>query len=114
KVEADERAAEVEEGLMQFPLTLVADRQAAEAMQPGERALRHPAMPPEPGRALHALAGDAALDPAAAQIPPAVAVVVALVAVQLVRPPARALDRRDARDERREDAVVGAVGPGHA
>jgi hypothetical protein len=115
-MEADKGAAEVEESLMQLLPALVADRQAAVAVEPGEGALHHPAVPPQVGLALHALAGDAALDAAAPQVAATATHVVALVGVQLLGPsppPTVGLrNRRDTLDQRFERGLVGAIRPG--
>lgn len=91
------------------------DRQAAIARQPGECALHHPAMPPQPRLVLHALAGDAVGDPPSPQGGAAVPDVVALVRVQRRRaaagPPARAFNGFRRVEQRREDRAVGAVRP---
>ena len=95
---------------------LVADRQAAILAQPRQRALHDPAMSPQPCAALHALARDAHLDAALAQGEPTARDVVRLVRMHLVRALAgaapRPLEGRDAVDQRREDAAIGAVGRG--
>ena len=95
---------------------LVADRQAAILAQPRQGALHDPAMSPQPCAALHALARDAHLDAALAQGEPTARDVVRLVRMHLVRalagPAPRPLDGRDAVDQRREDAAIGAVGRG--
>lgn len=91
------------------------DRQAAIARQPGECALHHPALPPQPRLVLHALAGDAVGDPPSPQGGAAVPDVVALVRVQRRRaaagPPARAFNGFRRVEQRREDRAVGAVRP---
>ena len=46
RAEADEGAAEVEEGEVQVVGTLVADREASVATEPGEGPLKHPATIP--------------------------------------------------------------------
>ena len=69
---------------------LVADREAPEAGEPGERALDHPAVAPEAVRALDAAAGDARRDRAGAALGPAAAVVVGLVRVELAGAASRA------------------------
>src|SRR5947207_10967874 len=82
EIEADEGAAEVEEGLMNVAASLVAHRQPPEASQPGEGALHHPAVAAEPLAGVDAFAGDAAGDPAPSQVAAAARDVVGLVGVQ--------------------------------
>ncbi len=114
-VEADEGAAEVEEGLMDALQAFVADRQAPVAVQPGEGALHHPALAPQPGLALDAFARNAALDAPSAQVAAAAAHVAILVGVELLGPLATAAmrlpDRRDALEQRLAEHPVRAVGP---
>ena len=114
EAEADEGAAEVEEGLMEVVAALIAPGEAAEVVQPGDGAFHHPAVATEAVGALDAFAGDAGDDVAAAQGVAAVGVVVALVRVQLggacSPPPVGLLDGRDRVDQCGEDGVVGAVG----
>jgi len=96
--------------------SLVADGQAAEATQPGQGALDHPAMSPQPRARVDALAGDTNLDMATAQRLPTARIIVAFVGVQLGGPlPALAggtLDRRDRIEQLVEDDRVVAVGSG--
>lgn len=84
---------------MQGLQALVANEQAFEAMQPGDGALRHPAIAPESHRTLDAFARDAAAQAAAAEVAPTVAHVVALVRMDCVRAdawsPAPRWQRRD-------------------
>ena len=63
---------------------LVADREAAEAVEPGQRALDHPAVPAQPLAGVDAPSGDAGRDGAGAALPAAAAVIVGLVGVELV------------------------------
>jgi hypothetical protein len=67
RVPADEGAAEVEEGVVQRVVALVAHQQPAVAVQPGELALHHPAVAPEPLARLAAFASDPRGDAAAAE-----------------------------------------------
>ena len=89
---------------MDVGAALVADGQAAEAVEPGERALDHPAVATERCAGVDALAGDADPDVAPAQRRAAARDVVALVGVQLGRalapPPVGLLDRRDGIEQR--------------
>src|SRR5665647_3631549 len=59
--EADDAAGQGEERLVDVGAALVADQQAAEAVQPGDAALHHPAL---------ATAARAVLDPATADLRP--------------------------------------------
>ena len=56
---ADESAGECREGQIDVGASFVADGQAAVAVQPGEGAFHHPAVPPEVGAALDPPPGDA-------------------------------------------------------
>lgn len=95
---------------------LVADGEAAVAVEPGQGALHHPAVPAQPRAGVDALAGDADLDAALGQRPPTARDVVRLVGMPLVRsfaPPAiRLPDRGDGIKQLREDDRVVAVGAG--
>src|SRR3954447_19614675 len=64
---AEEGSAEVEKGIVQRGIALVAHQQAAVAVQPGEAAFDHPAVAPEPHARLAAAAGDPRGDAAAAE-----------------------------------------------
>src|SRR5689334_11234728 len=66
-LEADETAAEGEEGLMDIGAALIAHGQAAEPIEPGEGALHHPAVAAEAVTAFNAFAGDAHFDVALPQ-----------------------------------------------
>ena len=100
---------------MNIGAALVADSQAAEAIQPSQRALDHPAMPAEAFAGIDAFAGDADPDVTLGQGPAAAGIVVALVGMQLggaFAPLAsRRLDRRDGIEQRIEDHRVVAIGP---
>src|SRR5919197_5656267 len=114
--QTDERTAQLEEGLMDVRPALVADDQAAEPPQPGQRALHHPAVAAQPLAALHSFARDAAPDAASPHGGPTARDVIGLVGVQLVRALARAplgpLDRRDAVEQLLEDAWGRPIGRG--
>lgn len=116
EVEADERAPDPEERLVNVVTALVADSQAAVRAELGQGALDHPAMTPEPFLGFDALASDPATDSASPQITPAATVVVALVGMELGRALAgtapRALDRGNRLDQFLEDDLVGDVGRG--
>src|SRR5215207_5200230 len=87
---ADERAAEGEERLVEGILALEAYEQAPVAMEPGEAALGHPAVPAELLAGVDLRAGDARGDAPTAQRRAVLARGVCLVRVQLVWPLARA------------------------
>ena len=61
--EADEAAAECEEGFVDFLAAVVADEQSLEVVQPGECALDDPAVAAKPGAVLGLAAGDLRFDP---------------------------------------------------
>src|SRR4051812_45924589 len=84
-VEADERAGEVEEGLVDVGPALVADGEPAVAGEPGQGPLNDPAVATEPLAGVDAASGDPRDDPASAEIASAAREVVALVGVQLGR-----------------------------
>jgi hypothetical protein len=98
---------------MEIRTALVAHGEAAERGQPGPRALHDPAVPAQACAARAALAGKAARDSPAPQGDPTGRAVIRLVGVPLVRtlagPSAGPLDRRDASDERGEDAPIRAM-----
>src|SRR4051812_20594774 len=100
---------------MNVGATLVADGEAAEAVEPSERALDHPAVPAEPLAALDAPSRDSRLDAPLATDLPAHRIVVGLVGMQLVRPAARAAsgtaDGQDRVQDGFEQEMVVAVGP---
>ena len=89
KVEADERTAELVEGVVDVVAPLVADDQPAHLVQPGDGSLDDPAVPAQPLGGLDPRPGDAALDPPAAEHALVSSRAVALVGVQLLGPPAR-------------------------
>ena len=67
--------------------SLVADAQPAVLVEPGDRALDHPALLAEPGAVLGLAFGDPRLDPSSAQLATVRFGVVAAVAEQRLRPP---------------------------
>lgn len=103
---------------MNVDATLESGTQLAKGSQPGVSALDHPAVAPEPIIALDALAGDAILDASALEMSTASRVVVTLVRVQFLGPPARpaslATYRRQGVDQFLEDHGIVTVGPGDA
>src|SRR5215216_7954445 len=117
-VPADERATEGKERLVDVVAALVADRQAAVAVQPGQRALHDPAVAAQALLGLDPLPRDPNLDVPTAQCPAATGDVVGLVGMELggtlAPPPGRLLDGRDGVDQVREDDRLVAVGPGQA
>jgi hypothetical protein len=109
RVEADQQAAERQEGLMDLVVALVADRHPPVAVEPVQRPLHDPAVPAQAVLGLDSLAGDADLDAALGQGAAAAGDVVGLVGVQLgrapaapTRQPARADDGRDRVDQGKE------------
>ena len=107
----------MEQALEQVGPPLVAHAEAAAAEQPGERALDHPAVSPEPLAGVDPAAGDPWGDAASAEGTAQVRGVVGLVGVQLGRALARttrlpswADDRRDGVDEREQLRRVVGVG----
>ena len=74
---------------MDVGAALVADGEAAEAREPGQRAFDHPAVAAQTVRAIHAAARDARRDRAGAAFGPASAVVVGFVGVELARAASR-------------------------
>jgi len=101
---------------MEISTSLVANRQAPEAIEPGQRALGHPAIAPQAGRTLLAFAGNARLDAALPQGLPTVRIIVALVRVNLRWALAGAttglLDWFHRVYHRREDGIIRPIGAG--
>src|SRR5262245_60712304 len=116
-MEAEEGTAEGEEGLMAIGAPLVAHGQAAAAIEPGQRALEHPAMPTEALAGVEAFAGDANADMPEAEGPTTPRDVIGLVSMQCVgalAPPTVGLfDRRDGIEQVLEDDGIVAIGSGH-
>jgi len=101
RLEADQRARQVEERQHDVGASLVADLQPPIADQPRQRPLHHIPVPAEPLARLDPASGDPGDDPASTQRPPAARVVIPLVTVELGGPLARptrptppAFDRR--------------------
>ena len=86
---ADEGGGEGVEGCPDILPALIADREAAEASEPGQGSLDHPAMAAQALAAVDPAPGDARLDAACATGPAATGIVVSLVSVQLARRSAR-------------------------
>jgi hypothetical protein len=96
---------------------VIAHPQPPTPRQPGDRALRLPAMAAQPLRRVDPTAGDADLDPSSRQVAPAAAMIVGLVRVDLLRAAAplacwRA-HRGDVVQQRLEHGAVACVGRGH-
>jgi hypothetical protein len=96
-------------------VAVVADEQPLEVVQPGERALHHPAGAAKPGAVLGLAAGDLGRDPAVAELAAVLVVVVAAVAGHALGPAARAADlaahrwhRVDERDQLGDVVAVAA------
>lgn len=77
------------EGLEDMSAAFVADGEAAEAAEPSQGTLDHPAMPSQALGAVDAAPGDPRLDRASAQYPSALREIVSLVGMELGRSPAR-------------------------
>ncbi len=99
---------------MNVDATLESGTQLAKGSQPGVSTFDHPAVAPEPIIALDASAGDAIFDASALELSTASRVVVALVRMQLPRPPPRparlTTHRRQGVDQFLEDHRIVAVG----
>jgi hypothetical protein len=78
-VPADQAAGEGEEGFVHVGVAVVADGEAAVAVEPGEGAFDDPAVGAESGAVLALAAGDERFDAAFAQLAAAAGVVVAAV-----------------------------------
>ena len=115
-VETDEGAGECGEGEVDVGAAFVSDGETAEAGEPGEGALHHPAVPAEAFGAFDTPPGDTRCDAPFAALPAAAAVIMGLVGVQLARTPPRAATfarayGRDGIKRRSEHAAVVAIGP---
>ena len=103
---------------MDVGAALVADGEAAEAADPGECALDHPAVSSQTLAVLDAAPGDAGNDVALAAFAPAALVIVGFVGVPLAGPaagpPARALEWGHGVQHGFHHGGVVAVGPGQA
>src|SRR5215212_392091 len=85
ETQGDEGAAKLQEGQMDVSPVLVADLQAPEAVEPGERPFDHPPVASQAVLGLDTTARDAGDDAALAQGQTEVTVVVTLVGMELVR-----------------------------
>jgi hypothetical protein len=118
-VESDEGGSEAGEGLVDVGASLVADRQAAEAVEPSVCALHHPPVPAQPLAAVDAAARDARHNPTRSTLMSARSGVVGFVGVQLVGSPSRpspsaVAQGRDGIEGRRHHHAVVPVGPTQA
>jgi hypothetical protein len=77
--EADEAAADGEEGFVDFVAAVVADEEPLEVVEPGEGALDDPAGAAEPGAMLGLAACDLRLDPTVSELAAVGVVVVAAI-----------------------------------
>ncbi len=118
-VEGDEACREACESLVDVGASLVADGQAAEAVEPGVGTLDHPAVATELFAALDTTTSDARHDPAGSAFVPTGSGIVGLVGVQLVRAASRSAaaavpqGRDGIEGGRHHDAVV-PIGPAQA
>ena len=87
-VEADESAAREGEGFVDVGAPLIADGEAAEAIEPSERALDNPAVSAQPLARLHASSCNPGRDGAGATLLAAATVIVGFVRMELLRAPA--------------------------
>jgi hypothetical protein len=110
----DEGGREGEERLVDARPPLVADGEAAEAADPGQRPFNDPAVPAQAFAARHPTSGDPSLDPATTQGLAAAWQAVGLVGVELgwtpPRTPSPPANGRPGVDQVLEDAAVGEVG----
>ncbi len=83
---ADEGAADGEEGFVDVVAAVVAAIQAAVGVQPGDRALHHPAFPAEAGAVAGAALGDPGCDATLFECLAVLAAVVGTVGEQRLRP----------------------------
>src|SRR5512135_2944593 len=97
--EADDRAGQAEEGVVEVGAAFPSGAQPAELVQPGQSALDRPTLPAQSGAVRGAAAGNDRGDPAGSQCPAVGEVVVAAVGQQVARSPsgpaAAAVDRWD-------------------
>jgi hypothetical protein len=96
-----------------FVAAVVADEQSLEVVQPGEGTFDDPAGAAEPGAVRGVSSRDLVFDPARAQLPAVLVVVVATIGGEAVGSPTRSADlathRRDALEERDQLGDVVAV-----
>ncbi len=115
-LEANEAAAEGEEGFVDFVAAVVADEQPLEVVQPGEGALDDPAGTAEPCAVGGLAARDLRFDSPAAQLTAVLVVIVAAVGGETVGSPLGPADLasygRDPLEERDQLSNVVAVATG--
>ena len=109
--ETDQSSRQVKKRLVDVRSTFIADHQPAETVEPGLRALNHPAIPAQPFTRVDAPPSDARGDAPFLQGFAAAWEVVGLVGVELLGPPSRSapagtLDRLDGVDQFLEDLGV--------
>src|SRR5512143_499148 len=115
--EADDRAGQAEEGVVEVGAAFPSGAQPAELVQPGQSALDRPTLPAQSGAVRGAAAGNDRGDPAGSQCPAVGEVVVAAVGQQVARSPsgpaAAAVDRWDCLHQGEELGDVVPVPAGH-
>ncbi len=115
---ADQRAGQLQEPKVEVGPAFPTSPESLVAVQPGEAALHHPAMPAQPGTMDDASTGDARSDPAGAQHPPVLVVVIATIREQFPRqvgwPTTQPADRRNRVDQGQQLGDVVAVAAGEA
>lgn len=115
---ADQRAGQLQQSEMEVGPAFPPSPESLVGVQPGEAALHHPAMPAQPGTMGDASTGDARSDPAGAQQPPVLVVVIATVREQFpglaAGPTTQPADRRNRVDQGQQlgDVVAVAAGEG--
>jgi hypothetical protein len=87
--EADQAAADREEGFVDVIAAFIADAETAVLMKSGDRALDDPAFLAEAGAVSALRPSDPCLETAATQLAPTRARVIRAIAIQLARPTAR-------------------------
>ena len=115
---ADQRAGQLQEPEVEVGPAFPTSPESLVGVQPGEAALHHPAMPAQPGTMGDASTGDARSDPAGAQQPPVLVVIIATVREQFPRlaagPTTQPADRRNRVDQGQQLGDVVAVAAGEA
>ncbi len=84
--EADKRASECGEGEMDVLASFIANGETAEAIEPSQCALYHPAMPFQALTVVHTAAGNPGHNGAPSAFGPAAPMIIGLVGVQFMRP----------------------------
>lgn len=85
-VEADECASKCGEGQMDVLASFIANGETAEAVEPSQCALHHPAMPSQVLTVVHTAAGNPAHNGALTAFGPAAPMIIDLIGGQLMRP----------------------------